>query len=66
MISELAVNKRAISCNIAPLSTFTCRIVRIFVRKGLVLIFKRREDIYKPRIEESEGREGRGGYNSYR
>jgi len=32
---------------------FIYKIVRVFVKKGLVLIFKRGKGIYRPRVEET-------------
>jgi hypothetical protein len=45
LISESATSKRVISCEMATLSIFACKIVRGFVDKGLVLIFKRGESV---------------------
>ena len=45
LISELAINKRAISYKIITLPIFAYKIVRGFVDKGLILICKRGESI---------------------
>ena len=40
--------------------------MRVFVKKGLILIFKRGEDIYRSRVKESEDREDKEDYSNYR
>jgi hypothetical protein len=44
-ISESAVSKRAISCEVAALPTFAYRIERGFIGEGLVLIYKRGKSV---------------------
>jgi hypothetical protein len=39
-INESAISERAISCEVAALSTFACRIERGLVEGGLVLIIR--------------------------
>jgi len=44
-ISESAISKRAILYKVAALPILAYRIMRGFIRKGLVLIFKTRESV---------------------
>ena len=45
LISESVMSERATSCEVTALPTFAYKIVRGFVDKGLVLIFKRGESV---------------------
>jgi hypothetical protein len=44
-ISESAISERAISCEVATLSTFTYRIKRGLVEESLVLIYNRGKSV---------------------
>ncbi len=44
-ISKLAISERAISYKVAALPIFACRIMRGFIKEGLVLIFKKGKGI---------------------
>ena len=45
LISESTISKRIISYKVTALSIFAYKIIRDFVNKGLVLIFKRGESV---------------------